>query len=190
MMDSYLSSVTLECKKKKNVEYLTTIIFCALCACFQENLPYFATKVRQLWVDTSRLSSRPLSCVIVCSFLWFAAVMLEVGRMLNLWMCSVCDPFLVQCSAESREALAHFSFSRPGGCVVKGISSDVSTEGGGAAVPCHCLPAPACQERCVLFTSWQGQGVLGAAPVVRAETVGMYPGANLQVCRDLLQFKA
>lgn len=64
------------------------------------------------WIQ-AELSSLPLSCVIVCSFLWFAAVTLEVGRMLNQWICPVCDLFLVQCSTESREAPAPFLLQPP-----------------------------------------------------------------------------
>lgn len=144
--------------KKIYVKYQITIIFCALCSCCQENLAYFAIKVRQLWVDTSRLSSLPLSGVIVCSLLWFAAVVLEVGRMLNLWICSVCDPFLVQCSIESREALAPFLLQPPRRVCREGNQQWCFCRRwrSSCALPLPASPSLSGEVR-VLFTSWQGQ---------------------------------
>lgn len=142
------------------------------------------------WIQ-AELSSLPLSCVVVCSFLWFAAVTLEVGRMLNLWICPVCDLFLVQCSIESREALAPFLLQPPCWVCCEGNQQwcFCRMRTSSCALP---LPAsPSLSGEVCGFQILTGPEVgLELLRVIRAETVGMCPGANLQVCRDLLQFKA
>lgn len=142
------------------------------------------------WIQ-AELSSLPVSCVIVCSFLWFAAATLEVGRMLNQWICPVCDLFLVQCPIESREAPAPFLLQPPRQLCCEGNQQW-----------CFCrtwmsscaLPLPASLslsgEVCGFQIPTGPEAGLELLRVVRAETVGMFPGASLQGCRDLLQFKA
>lgn len=144
--------------------------------------------MRQLWVDTNRLLSLPPSCVMVCSFLWFAAVMLEVSRMLNLWICSVCDPFLVQCSTESREALAPFLLQQP--CWVCSEGNQQWCFFCTMWMSSCALPLPASLSLSGELCAFQ----ILTGPEVALELLhslsGMCPGANLQVCRDLLGFKA
>ena len=102
---------------------------------------FFKIKVGQLQKEDLSVCLYALSCVIIGNFLWFVAAMLEVGRMINLWICPVSDLFLVQCSIDLKGALAPFLLQPPAGSVVKEISSDAFAECGLAAVPCHCLPA-------------------------------------------------
>lgn len=93
------------------VKYQITTVFCALYACCHENLTYFAIETG-LSGYKQTLKSSSLLCNCLQLFV-VSAVMLEVGRMLNLWICPVCDLFLVQCSIESREALVPFLLQSP-----------------------------------------------------------------------------
>lgn len=110
-----LNSVVLECKKIY-VKYQITIVFCALYACCQENLPYFVVKMRQLWVDTSRLSSLPLSCVDCLQLLVVCSCYVEVGRMLKTCVSAPCvASFWSRALSDQERLWPHFSFSHPAG---------------------------------------------------------------------------
>lgn len=87
-VDSGPNSVTIEyktiCIKSRN--YLSNYLLSPLVPT-AISFPFFKLEVRQLQEDFLSVCLSVLSCVVIGKLLWFVAAMVEVGRMINLWLC-------------------------------------------------------------------------------------------------------
>lgn len=189
-MDSDLSSVVLACKIIY-VKYQITSIFCALYACCQENLPHFTIKVRQLWVDTSRtLKSSSLLCnclqlFVVCSCYVRGGQNAKPVDLPRVWPLS--GPVLYWIKRGTGTISP--SAAPPAVLWRKSAVMFLQNMDEQLCSATACQPEPVRRGVCFQIPTGPEVG-LELLRVIRAETVGMCPGANLQGCRDFLQFKA